>query len=56
MNAKLVAVGLVLVSFLWAYLAFESWGRGKTGIAAIQLLAGIAFAGRGVFEWRKAAR
>ncbi len=56
MNARLVAVGLVLVSFLWAYLAFESWGRGNTGIAAVQLLAGIAFAGRGVVEWLKASR
>jgi hypothetical protein len=56
MNAKVIAVGLVLVSFLWAHLAFESWGRGNTGIAAVQLLAGIAFAGRGVVEWLKARR
>ena len=54
MNPKAIAVGLVLVGFVWVYLALESFARHKTGIGIVQLVAAAAFAGRGVFEWNKA--
>ena len=53
MNGKAVAVGLVLVGFLWVYLAIESYGRGKLGISLVQTAAALAFVGRGAWEWRK---
>lgn len=56
MNKKLVASGLVLLSFFWVYLAFESYARGKTGVGLAQGAAGIAFFVRGIYEWRKAER
>lgn len=56
MNKKLVASGLILLSFVWAYLAFESYMRGKTGISVAQGAAGVAFFVRGIIEWRKAAQ
>lgn len=43
----------VVLSLMWFYLAFNSWGIGKTGIAMIQLAAGVGFMARGVIEWRK---
>ncbi len=55
MNPKAVAVGLVLVAAVWGWLAFQSYLRGKLGLCAVEVLAGLAFAGRGVYEWRKAS-
>ncbi len=55
MNPKTIAIGLVLLAFVWAYLAFQSYLRGKTGICLAQSAAGVAFAVRGVIEWRKAS-
>ncbi len=52
----MIAVGLVLLSFFWMYSAFASYTRGKTGICIAQGAAGLAFAGRGIFEWMKASR
>lgn len=54
MNPRAVAVGLVLVGFLWVYLAAESFTRGKTGLGIVQGAAALAFAGRGVWSWVKA--
>jgi hypothetical protein len=56
MKAKLVASGLVLLSLVWGYLAFESYLRGRTGICFAQSAAGVAFLVRGIIEWRKASR
>ncbi len=56
MNPKTIAVGLVLVAVYWVYAAFASYTRGKTGICLAQGVAALAFAGRGIFEWRKANR
>ena len=56
MNPKTIAVGLVLVAVYWVYAAFASYTRGKTGICLAQGAAALAFAGRGIFEWRKANR
>lgn len=55
MNPRMVAVGLVLVSFLWVRLAFESHGRGNLGIGLLQGVVALGFAGRGVWEWIKHA-
>lgn len=49
----LVAVGLMALSPIWFWLAWESAARGKDGIAIVQTLAGLAFLVRGVVEWRK---
>lgn len=56
MNAKAIAWGLILLSFLWPYLAFQSYVRGKTGICLLQSAVGVAFFIRGVVEMRKANR
>jgi hypothetical protein len=56
MNGKVVAAGLVLVGFLWVYLAIESYGRDKLGISLVQTAAALAFVGRGIWEWRKLSR
>jgi len=55
MNPRMVAIGLVLVGFLWAWLAFESHGRGNPGTSLLEAAAALAFAGRGVWEWIKHA-
>ena len=54
MNPKAIAVGLVLVGFLWVYLAAESFARHKTGLGLVQGAAALAFAGRGIHVWMKA--
>lgn len=56
MNKKLIASALALLGFLWFYLAFESYMRGKMGICLAQSAAGVAFVVRGIYEWRKANR
>ena len=56
MSKKSIASGLVLLSFFWAYLAFESYTRGKTGVGLAQGAAGVAFFVRGIYEWQKADR
>jgi hypothetical protein len=53
MNHRVVGIAFIALSPVWLWLALESLGRGKTLIAILQLLAGLAFAGRGVVELRK---
>ena len=48
-----IPIGLFLLGPLWFFLAWESVGRGKNGIAMVQILAGLAFMIRGALEWRK---
>ena len=56
MKGKGIAVGLVLLGLVWFYLAFESYGRGKAGIILVQVIAGLAFGGRGIMEWLEHSR
>ena len=51
---ELIAVGIIALGPVWFWLAWESMGRGKHGIAIVQVLAGLAFLIRGVMEWKKA--
>lgn len=55
MNRKqLIAVLLMALMPVWAWLAYDSLQRGKTLIALLQMAAGLAFLLRGIAEWRKA--
>lgn len=55
MNRKQVlAVLLMALSLLWAWLAWGSLQRGKTLIAVLQGLAGVATLARGWWDFRKA--
>ena len=51
---ELIPFGLMALGPVWFWLAWESVGRGKNGIAAIQVVAGLAFLIRGLMEWKKA--
>ena len=51
---KWIPFGLLALGPVWFWLAFESAGRGKNGIAVVQVVAGLAFMIRGVVEWQKA--
>lgn len=53
-NKKLIAVLLMALFPVWAWLAYGSLQRGKTFIALLQLAAGLAFLVRGIAEYRKA--
>jgi len=55
MNPRAVGIAFLVISPVWFWLALESLGRGKTVIAILQLAVGLAFAGRGIVEWRKQA-
>ena len=56
MKGKGIAVGLVLLGLVWFYFAIDSFGRGKQGIGMVQVVAGLACAGRGVADWLKHSR
>ena len=55
MNRKqLIAVLLMALAPIWAWLAYGSMQRGKSFIALLQCAAGLAFLVRGIAEYRKA--
>lgn len=55
MNRKqLIAVLLMALAPIWAWLAYGSMQRGKSFIALLQCAAGLAFLLRGIAEYRKA--
>jgi len=53
MSHRTTGIVFLLISPVWFWLALGSFGRGKDGLALLQLVVGLAFIGRGVFELRK---
>lgn len=50
---QLIAVLLMALAPIWAWLGYGSLQRGKSFIALLQCVAGLGFLVRGIVEYRK---